>query len=806
MKLLLFPLGFSRSFTFVFITKYTTMNFKFLYLILIFSSVSLKAQSLQLEEIMKGDAFIGPQPENPRWSLDGQKMYFDWNPKNEPGSSTYFWKKGMKNPEKVEAMEANLSNKEYFPNADRSVYYYIDSGALHAYEAKTAKRTKLFQQSSSISNLQVGLEKGIVFFEQNNNLFKLNTNEGSVVQLTHFKKGKAPEKAEEADMFLDRQQKELFQFIRDKEAKKKWFETQAKSIKTNFPKAVYSDKADFINLSVHPKGNYVAFSLYESPEIKSDVMATFITADGYNKSGEIRPKVSVKNVFKFKLGIYNTLQDTAYYVDFTKLSHIKDQPKYYELYPEQRKKELAERNVFVYPVIYAQDGKYAVADIRSQDNKDRWIIQLNLENGSFSEIEHQHDDAWIGGPGIPTYSFEAKVLGFLADNQTVYFQSEATGYSHLYTYNLETRVRKQLTSGNWEVRDLTIAKDKKAFYLSTNTNHPGNFEYYKIAASGGKMEPIFVKEGAHEVKIAPDEKTLLVRYSYKNKPWELYWADNKSNAALNQITYSQTDAFKKYPWRAPEVITFKARDNANVNARIYIPENNKKNGAAVIFVHGAGYLQNAHNYWSDYLREYMFHNLLTDLGYTVLDIDYRASKGYGSAHRTGIYRFMGGKDLSDQLDGKKVLVDKYGVDPNRVGIYGGSYGGFITLMALMTAPNEFKVGCAIRSVTDWASYNHDYTANILNYPETDSEAFKKSSPIYYADQLQGHLLMLHGMVDDNVEYKDVIRLSQRFIELGKKNWSLASYPVEAHGFKETYSWVDEYGRILDYFNTYLLDK
>ena len=98
MKLLLFPLGFSRSFTFVFITKYTTMNFKFLYLILIFSSVSLKAQSLQLEEIMKGDAFIGPQPENPRWSLDGQKMYFDWNPKNEPGSSTYYWKKGMKSP------------------------------------------------------------------------------------------------------------------------------------------------------------------------------------------------------------------------------------------------------------------------------------------------------------------------------------------------------------------------------------------------------------------------------------------------------------------------------------------------------------------------------------------------------------------------------------------------------------------------------------------------------------------------------------------------------------------------------------
>jgi dipeptidyl aminopeptidase/acylaminoacyl peptidase len=232
---------------------------------------------------------------------------------------------------------------------------------------------------------------------------------------------------------------------------------------------------------------------------------------------------------------------------------------------------------------------------------------------------------------------------------------------------------------------------------------------------------------------------------------------------------------------------------------VYQPEETKANKAAVIFVHGAGYLQNAHNYWSNYHREYMFHNLLTDLGYTVLDIDYRGSDGYGREVRTGIYRFMGGKDLSDHIDGKKVLVDKYGIDPNRVGIYGGSYGGFITLMAMLTTPKEFASGAALRSVTDWAHYNHGYTGNILNFPETDPIAFQKSSPIYYADKLEGNLLMLHGMVDDNVEYKDIVRISQRFIELGKKNWSLASFPVEAHGFRETYSWIDEYSRILQLF-------
>lgn len=781
------------------------MRLKSFLLLFLISTLATQAQSLKLEDIMKGDAFIGYQPENPRWSLDGQNVYFDWNPKKEWGSSTYYWKKGMKSPELVTGNEINLSQQTYIPNLDKSIFYYVDKGALYSYNVKSAKITTLFQQSSPVSNLQVGSEKGMLFFEQNSNIFRVNTNEASIVQLTNFKKGKEKDKPEH-DSFLDKQQKELFQYIRDQETKKKWYDANAKLVKSHFPKAVYSDKSDFLNLTVNPKGTSVVFTLFEASENKSEIMEDFITSDGYNSSREVKTKVSIANFFKIKLGIYNTVKDTAYFVDFSKLSHIKDKPKYYELYPELNKKETTERTVCVNQVVFSPNGKYAVADIRSQDNKDRWIVIVNQEDGSFTELEHQHDDAWIGGPEIPAYSFEVGTLGFLSDNQTIYFQSEATGYSHLYSYDLVSKSKKQLTSGNWEVHKVVLSNDKKAFYLTTNTTHPGNREFYKLSVNGGKMEPILVKEGYAEVKLSPDEKSLLVRYSYKNKPWELYVAENKTNTSLVQITQSQSEEFKKYKWRAPEVITFKAQDGANVNARIYVPTAKVKNGAAVIFVHGAGYLQNAHNYWSGYMREYMFHNMLTDLGYTVLDVDYRASEGYGRDHRTGIYRFMGGKDLSDQIDGKNVLVNKYGINPNKVGIYGGSYGGFITLMALMTAPNDFKVGCAIRSVTDWAHYNHEYTGNILNFPETDPDAFTKSSPIYYADKLQGHLLMLHGMVDDNVEYKDIVRISQRFIEFGKKNWSLASYPVEPHGFKETYSWVDEYGRILDHFNTYLLDK
>ncbi len=127
-------------------------------------------------------------------------------------------------------------------------------------------------------------------------------------------------------------------------------------------------------------------------------------------------------------------------------------------------------------------------------------------------------------------------------------------------------------------------------------------------------------------------------------------------------------------------------------------------------------------------------------------------------------------------------------------------------MALLKYPNYFQCGAAIRSVTDWAHYNDAYTSNILNTPETDSLAFQQSSPIYFAENLKDELLILHGMQDDNVQFQDVVRLNQRFIELGKKTFTMALYPIEPHGFVKSSSWVDEYHRILNLFDAHLTNE
>jgi len=224
---------------------------------------------------------------------------------------------------------------------------------------------------------------------------------------------------------------------------------------------------------------------------------------------------------------------------------------------------------------------------------------------------------------------------------------------------------------------------------------------------------------------------------------------------------------------------------------------------ALSAVHGAGYTQNVHEQFPYYFREQMFHNLLNEKGFVVLDMDYRASEGYGRDWRTAIYRQMGTPELEDLVDGVHWLEKNYSVDANRVGLYGGSYGGFMTLMAMFRAPDVFKAGGALRPVTDWTQYNHEYTSNILNDPAIDPIAYERSSPIEFADGLKGHLLIAHGMIDDNVLFEDSARLYQKLVELHKDDFEIAPYPMERHGFVHADSWLDEYKRIDKLFESTL---
>ncbi|UOR05272.1 prolyl oligopeptidase family serine peptidase [Hymenobacter aerilatus] len=773
---------------------------------------------LTVEKIMRDPTqWLGTSPSNVFWSEDGKRIYFSWNPDKNRQDSLYSVTPGGGSARKVgfrEQQALPAGSGTYDERYTRKVYE--KDGDIFLLDLKAGTIRQVTNTAERESSPDFALRGQLVSYARGGNLFTWNPATGETVQRTDFRKGLKPKTSltDPGEKFLKAQQLALFDIIRQRDQDAKARERVQKALSKLRPKPIYLGQQSVRSLQLSPDGRYVTYSLVQEPASeKVAIVPAFVTASGFTEDISTRTKVGAPQT-ALQLGIYDVGRDTTFVLGYKELQGLDEQPAYRKEYQlkakaptpadsakaataAKKEKPATElRRVQPYGPVWSSDGKHAFVVIRSADNKDRWIVGLDPATQKITLLDRQHDDAWINGPGI---GYGTGNVGWLPDNRRMWFQSEATGYSHLYTIDVTNGQKKALTSGKFEILNAQLSRDKKTWYLTANKPEPGQQQFYRMPVEGGPMTQITSKVGANEVTLSPDEKTLAVRYSYSNKPWELYVMDNKPGAKMRQLTHSTTPEFESYPWREPEVVTFKARDGADVYARLYRPATPAAQGPAVIFVHGAGYLQNAHKWWSSYFREYMFHNLLVEKGYTVLDMDYRGSAGYGRDVRTGIYRYMGGKDLTDHVDGAKMLAEKYGVSPQRIGIYGGSYGGFITLMAMFTQPEVFKAGAALRSVTDWAHYNHGYTDNILNEPYNDSIAYVRSSPIYYADGLKGALLMCHGMVDTNVHFQDIVRLSQRLIELHKENWELAVYPVENHGFEEPASWTDEYKRILKLF-------
>ena len=757
----------------------------------------LKAQ-LTIDQIMADPKIsVGALPSAPYWSEDGKTIYFNWNPELKRADSLYAYnlsggKPVMVQPETRKTLPA--ANGVYNKGRDKKLY--VKNGDLFLLNIPTMQSTMLTNTVNAEEDPFFSADESQVFFSTGGNLYSIQLAGDALTQWTNFtdESENEPSRKSSQETWLKEQQLGLFKVIRERADKKEEEQRNGKNARPRRPKPIYLENKRIDDLKMSPDGRFITYRLSNNPKSnRRTIVPSYVTESGFTEDIQGRTKVgSVQTSQTF--WILDVQRDTAVQLSLSGLDGLNDQPEYLKEYAaaadtaKPRKPE--SRKVYFDDFLWSENGTYAVLVVRSLDNKDRWIAQLDLAGASLKTLERQRDEAWIGGP--------VNALGFL-DDHTLYYQSEADGYAHLYRMDLSTGVKSQLTKGRFEVQKVQISADKRFFYLTTNEIHPGEQQLYRMPVDGGERVRLTQKSGAYQAVVSPDDTRIAYLFSTATQPWELFVQENEPDAKPVQITFSQSEQFKSYAWRQPEIVKIKARDGVEVYARLFHGKGRKGHKPAVIFVHGAGYLQNAHRWWSIYFRENMFHNFLADQGYTVLDMDYRGSAGYGRDWRTGIYRYMGGKDLTDNVDGAAWLVRNEGVDPKKIGLYGGSYGGFITLMAMFTTPDVFQSGAALRPVTDWAAYNHGYTSNILNEPQTDSIAYQRSSPINFAEGLKGHLLICHGMVDVNVHFQDVVRLSQRLIELRKENWEVAAYPVEDHGFLEPTSWADEYKRIFKLF-------
>jgi dipeptidyl aminopeptidase/acylaminoacyl peptidase len=784
---------------------------------------------LTVEKIMRDPKWIGTSPSDPFWTADGQYLLFNWNPENAESDSVYYTTPAGTAPQKTSwpFRQSAIGSNQVSYNALRTQYVYASEGDLFLVNSKKKTKHRITQTVEVESNPSFSFNDTKVIYTRNQNVFAWDIQSGLTTQLTNFQSTPAPAAPattavtqrggnrfapksnqttgdSQQEKWLQQEALENSVVLQRRKRKKDQADSLLKLfVKEKTLRTINIEGKILSGITVSSNGRFIAYRLTSMANARNTVVPSYVTASGFTEDIATRTKVGALQNSQ-ELYVFDTEKDTVFTIRTDSIPGIRDLPQYLKEYPTvyaAKSKNPPLRPVNIINTSWSPGNRYALVEARAQDNKDRWLLLLEGATGQLQLLDRQHDDAWIQGFGI--FNFDGTKTGWIND-QTIWFQSEASGYSHLYILNVVTKEKKAITSGRYEVMGTQLSAGRKYFYITTNEVHPGEQQFYRIPVTGGKAERITTLTGASQVTVSPDEKYISILYSYSNKPWELYVQENKPGGVLKQVTAkAQSNEFRSYAWRDPELITFTARDSARVYARLYRPAQPHPNKPAVIFVHGAGYLQNAHKWWSMYFREYMFNNLLADNGYTVLDIDYRGSAGYGRDWRTAIYRHMGGKDLDDIEDGARYLVQQCGVNPAHIGLYGGSYGGFITLMALFTKPRIFEAGAALRPVTDWAHYNHGYTSNILNEPVSDSIAYRRSSPINFAAGLKDHLLICHGMVDVNVHFQDVVRLTQRLIELGKDNWELSVYPMEDHGFVEPESWTDEYKRIFRLFETWL---
>ena len=740
---------------------------------------------LSVVNIMRGPELYGREPQDVRWSADGRYIYFRWN---EPGAK---WDEALdafrvraaagSKPERVssahlDSVGAILADGVRTRDGRTMAVSY--RGDIYLVDTRAGTSRRLTETVAAENSARFTADETGIVFTKDNNVFVATLATGAVRQMTDIRSGPAPRDSARATGMrasLERQQLELFEVARERVRADSIAKAERADAIARGLHAVYLNAGERVaNISLSPSLRTAVVLTASNPSgtVRQTQIPNYITNSGFTEEINGRTKVGDGNVrFRaYRLDVASGRMQSLAVVggDSTKpASQIRT-------------------------IDWSDDGKTALLSAGTPDFKWRYIVAVG-DSGAPRIVEGLRDSAWVGGPC-------SGCMGWLPDGR-VWFVSESSGFAQLYAANSDGTSRTPLTEGKWEVLSAELSPDRKWFWMHTSEVSPFVRHFYRMPVNGGKREQLTKDAGGHQVTMSPDGTRMADVFSEANVPPELFVA-NVGDASRAKLTTSATEEFRAGPWIKPAIVNIRASDGVDVPTRIYRPADlgAQPNGAAVIFVHGAGYLHNVHDYWSSYSREYMFNHLLASKGYVVIDMDYRASAGYGRDWRTAIYRFMGGRDLQDNVDGSRWLQKEYGIDPERIGIYGGSYGGFMTLMALFNAPKEFGAGAALRSVTDWAHYNHGYTGSILNLPQDDSLAYRRSSPIYFAQNLEDPLLMAHGMVDVNVHYEDIVRLTQRFIELGKTDWELASYPVEDHGFVRPSSWTDEYRRILDLFD------
>ena len=745
--------------------------------------LSVHAQNLTVKEMMREPSVAGMRPDSEKLSPNGQSVVYAWNadgiePRNlyivsSNGGDARILVNAEANYEQrtlppaskldyglqvrddfVKAREKNLGGVEFSPDSHRILFLQNTDIYVLDLETKDAKPRRI-TRTQGVEAGALWLTNDSILYSSGGNYFVLNLKETSLVQVT-------------------------------KEANPTAFLT-------------------IFNVNPTKDGKLIAYVLSDGSKQRALFVPNYL--DEFVQANSTRRGFTEQKIF---VNLTDGSREKPFEVNLPK----------------------PEGAGYIRSLKWAADNSSLIVDRIDKDLKRRQLFYVH-DVGSKAEqtilVTEETDEKWIAPLSRivePNPQNDAQVL----------FGSERDGFNHLYLATLERAAKQpnptgeirqenpsdagftakvsieQITNGNWQVEWAKWREQGEEFVFSSTEETTTERQFYEYVLNGKMKTPIFnTQKGMRNIPQLEESEgrpILLYEFSKWNEPSEIFTVTVcprcRGANIPRQLTKSTPESFKQIKWNEPNFIDIPTRDGKIIKSKIYLPSNFNKTQKypLVIFVHGAGYLQNTINGWNNYFREFMFNEMLTQKGYVVLDIDYRGSAGYGRDWRTDVYDFLGGKDYDDHLDAIDFAVKNYAVDAKRIGVYGGSYGGF---MAEMLAFRTDKITCAaaLRPVADWKNYYASspvYTAERLGFPEKNVEGYKRSSPIAYADALNKPLLILHGLVDDNVPAQDSMQLIEKLIRLEKTPYFEAMlYPAENHGFQRSTSWTDEYTRIFNFF-------
>lgn len=441
----------------------------------------------------------------------------------------------------------------------------------------------------------------------------------------------------------------------------------------------------------------------------------------------------------------------------------------------------------------------------SPDEKSIFIQELNREQ---NHLKMNQYDA-VSGEFIKTVLEETDpkyveplnpILFSKTDADKFFWQSRKDGYNHVYQCSVRNGIVAQITSGDWEVTQLTgFDAEEKNMYFEATKESPIERHFYRINLANGKTDKLTNSSGTHAAIISPDQQNFLDRWTSTDVPGKLEMVSIKKPSS--QLIFEARNTIKDFDLGENTVFTIKAADGiTDLYCRMIKPNNfdPSKKYPVIVYVYGGPHAQLVNKTWLNEARWWQYY--MASKGYIAFTVDSRGSANRGKAFENAIHRNLGVVETADQMKGVDYLKSLSYVDANRIGVHGWSYGGFMTLNLKLKYPEIFKVAVAGGPVVDWSMYEIMYGERYMDTPQENPEGYKNANMLNYVDKLDGKLMLIHGVQDPTVVMQHSIQFLKKCIDLNKQV-DFFVYPTHEHNVRR----IDRL-HLMEKISNYFLDN